>query len=541
MKKTPVHIFLIVALTILAYANTLGNEFVWDDSRFIVDRPEIRSMSMAFSSLSTDNYGIYRPLRTLLYASVYSLFGLNPALYHIMSVLFHSLAGILAYLVLSKIIGGDKSLIASLLFAVHPLHVERVANITGSFDIPGIILYLLAFYLYLKSRSDNEKQNFNPVYFWLSILTFAVGLFFSEEIFTLPLLILFFEFIFRRNALAAARPYLFFIPLILFIALRFFILGIGSRSEMYPAGSLAMTFFSMPLILLQYIFLVIFPFGFSPFRREYLSLHPFILIIALLIVAAIILIIHKKSSGELAFFSGWFFITLLPFLNFLPIQQAFAARYFYLSSIAAFVFIAFLFYRMNAARIPVLTIALLALIALAIYNNAFWKNEQALFERGIFLNPENPKAHNNLGTFYFKQDRVQEAILHFDKSIEIDSTYGVAWMNKGVALSRIGEYNSSIQSLQAALMYSPDNWEAYEKLGTVYMRSGDLGRAKDAYLQAIAWNKDYYPAYARLGVLYGTMGEYGLAEEYLKKSLEINPFYEEAAQNLIILGESRGK
>jgi len=184
---------------------------------------------------------------------------------------------------------------------------------------------------------------------------------------------------------------------------------------------------------------------------------------------------------------------------------------------------------------------LLALIALAIYNNAFWKNEQALFERGIFLNPENPKAHNNLGTFYFKQDRVQEAILHFDKSIEIDSTYGVAWMNKGVALSRIGEYNSSIQSLQAALMYSPDNWEAYEKLGTVYMRSGDLGRAKDAYLQAIARNKDYYPAYARLGVLYGTMGEYGLAEEYLKKSLEINPFYEEAAQNLIILGESRGK
>ena len=82
----------ILLVTSLLFYNTLTNNFVnLDDSGYIKDNPDIRSLSAKniaaiFSSFYNANY---HPFTTLSYAIEYNLFGLNPKPYHIINLLIH--------------------------------------------------------------------------------------------------------------------------------------------------------------------------------------------------------------------------------------------------------------------------------------------------------------------------------------------------------------------------------------------------------------------------------------------------------------------
>ena len=99
ISKNTINIVIIVLLCFAAYANTLFNGFVWDDEEFIVNRPEIRDLGSTLNSLGGDQYGIYRPLRTIFYHFSYELYGLNPTLYHLQAIILHALASVLIYLI----------------------------------------------------------------------------------------------------------------------------------------------------------------------------------------------------------------------------------------------------------------------------------------------------------------------------------------------------------------------------------------------------------------------------------------------------------
>ena len=135
-----------IVLAFLVYANTLGCGFAFDDLKFIVPNESIRSLSNFTTFLDmTEGGGGYRPLRNLVNALNYAACGLEPFGWHLVNVLLHVAATALVWRVARRILGAGTlaAAAATILFAVHPIHTEAVANVSGRKDILATIFFLL--------------------------------------------------------------------------------------------------------------------------------------------------------------------------------------------------------------------------------------------------------------------------------------------------------------------------------------------------------------------------------------------------------------
>ena len=164
-KNRTLSILAVFLLTAAAYSNIFANQFLMDDWDFIVDWPLIqdwKNFPQFFTGYvpPAGQEGIYSPVKTLFHAVNYSLFGLNPLGYHIVSLVVH-LAGILLVYKLSYffIKDGRVAFFSALLFGLHPVHVEPVTSMTGSVDLIGVLFMFLAFYLYVKAQRGGEDFN----------------------------------------------------------------------------------------------------------------------------------------------------------------------------------------------------------------------------------------------------------------------------------------------------------------------------------------------------------------------------------------------
>jgi len=129
---------ILLLLTIALYAFALGGGFVYDDEQLLVETPRLvtASVKLAFTS---DFWGLpagawrslhYRPVAMLAYSGIYRVFGLSPFAFHAVNILLHVLAT-LALFYLVRALCSEVALAAAALFAVHPLHVETVAWMSG--------------------------------------------------------------------------------------------------------------------------------------------------------------------------------------------------------------------------------------------------------------------------------------------------------------------------------------------------------------------------------------------------------------------------
>src|SRR3989338_9220595 len=229
-KFNYIAISLIVIVSLISYINIFKNEFVWDDHVFILENADIRSFFNLPLFFTNDVEGLYRHLRSFYYTFIYSIGGKNEFLYHLNSLFFHTIISILVFFIIYEISSRKGiALIASMIFADHPIHTERVTNITASFDMLGIFFMLLSLCLYIKfSKLGNKKH------FFFSLMFLMIAVFSSEEAVTLPLLIILYEFCFNRkefankaaikkNIIKNYAPY--FIIVLFYIAARIIVVG----------------------------------------------------------------------------------------------------------------------------------------------------------------------------------------------------------------------------------------------------------------------------------------------------------------------------
>src|SRR5438128_8288469 len=143
-------VLLIFLVSFLAYANSLGGEFVFDDTEQIVENQDIRSWDNLAKAFTTHVWAFreragtldappplpyYRPLFTVMLTAEYHLFGLWPQGWHLVSVLLHILCGVgVFYVILMLSKRRILALLAILVFSVHPVHAESVSWISGMTD-----------------------------------------------------------------------------------------------------------------------------------------------------------------------------------------------------------------------------------------------------------------------------------------------------------------------------------------------------------------------------------------------------------------------
>lgn len=153
---------LAAALGALASANSLANGFAYDDIHIVVQNRGIQSLETLPQALREPYWpgvfgqqlGLWRPTTTLVLGLQYTMVGDNPVLYHAVNVLAHAAATALVVLLLAQLMSPPAALVGGLVFAVHPVHVEAVANVVGIAEILPALFFLVACLLHLRGPRE---------------------------------------------------------------------------------------------------------------------------------------------------------------------------------------------------------------------------------------------------------------------------------------------------------------------------------------------------------------------------------------------------
>jgi tetratricopeptide (TPR) repeat protein len=150
-------------LAVIAYANSLGNGFAYDDDTIILRNPvvqeEYQGQAVPWYEPWRRPYWpetnrrqggdvLYRPLAVQTYAWDMRLLGPNPRWFHLVNVVLHAAVSVGAWWLARRLCGSDAaSLVAAWVFAVHPIHTEAVTSIVGRAEVlaaGGIVAVLVA-------------------------------------------------------------------------------------------------------------------------------------------------------------------------------------------------------------------------------------------------------------------------------------------------------------------------------------------------------------------------------------------------------------
>ena len=550
MKRRTIYLSIITALVVICYSNIFFNQFVWDDEDFIVKNPDIGEVSNIPEYFAHPGYGgLYRPLKNVLAIVTYKIWGLNTFGYHLNGFLLHLFSTILVFYISLRLFKKENAaFFAALIFAVHPIHTERVAGMTASFDLLGIAFYLLSFLMYLKFREAGSRK-----YFYYSLFAFVIALLSSEEAITLPLVVIGYEMVFNHNKIknafskaavkeTAKKIWAYFAALSFYLITHFAVLGRAARSSEFITGDFYSTMLTMARVIIKYIRMLLFPVNLSlndtmPFST---SVFDFRVIASLIIIALVVTYAFRQSTKNKAasFAVFWFFITLVPFYNIAPIDSLYAERYLYLPSLSIGIIFSLLFLKIKEYRkwlaIPVIVLLVLLLSAGTINRNSEWKNGEVLWSKTIETSPSYFGGYNNLGIIYLGQGKDIEALNLFMKTIEIKPEYAEAYNNIGIIYKRAGDYNSSIGYYKRAISLKERYGEAYYNLGTLYNELGEFDKAVASLSEAIRVKPTYAKAYNNIGIAFMNKGKIDEAIEKFNKAIELNPGYGEAQKNLEI-------
>jgi len=134
--KDSLRIGLLLAVVALIYGNTLRNEFTMDDGIYVLRNPQVTQASVREFFTPNKFSNVFRPVTFATLALNWRLGGARPFGFHLFNLILHACVTWLLFLLLDEMLGASPqakivAFAAALIFAVHPLHTEAVASISG--------------------------------------------------------------------------------------------------------------------------------------------------------------------------------------------------------------------------------------------------------------------------------------------------------------------------------------------------------------------------------------------------------------------------
>lgn len=161
--------------------------------------------------------------------------------------------------------------------------------------------------------------------------------------------------------------------------------------------------------------------------------------------------------------------------------------------------------------------------------------------RALALNPDEPKAHNNLGVVLGEKGDAAAAIAQFRKAVALRPGYGEAHYNLGAALAREGKLEAAIAQFREAAALNGEDAQAHNDLGVALLQTGKTGEAIAELRRAVAIDPKYAEAYNNLGVALVRKGSLAQAEAAFRQAAEAKPGYAEPYYSLGAISYSQGK
>jgi len=199
----------VALVALVVYLPSLRNGFAYDDIRVIVNRPDLLDLSHWRQILVAGwwPHALYRPLSRLSLALDWSVGGGAPWVFHLVNVVLHASVTVLVWFFGRRTLSSVGATAAALLFAVHPVHVEAVANVVGRAEILAGLFAMLAAWSYRLDGELARAGQHGPRRLATSFGTLAatgVGLASKETAFAIPGLLLLVD---SLDARAVGEPF----------------------------------------------------------------------------------------------------------------------------------------------------------------------------------------------------------------------------------------------------------------------------------------------------------------------------------------------
>jgi hypothetical protein len=436
----------------------------YDDNDYVFNNPTVRAglswwgLAWAFVDQHASNW---HPLTWLSHMLDCQLFGLNPGPAHLVNVLFHCANAVLLLLLLNSLTGAFwRSAVVATLFAWHPLRVESVAWISERKDVLSGFFFLLTLWMYaLHVKPEISQLPANPdeklwskftsphlFYYKLSLGFFVLGLLAKPMLVTTPLVLLLIDFWpLNRFAASGNVPMLKITKNLLAEKLPFFLLSAvvgvitflaqreGGATASGPPLGIASQMGDAVVGYLSYLEKLFWPRNLACLylRPDHINLGR--LLVAALVVAAIsaLAAVNLRRRPYLLMGWLWFVVMLLPVSGLIQFGlQSIADRYTYLPSIGFYVACVWAAAELAQALLPPGARRLLpgagaaaVLAACALWSRhqlGYWQNTQALMEHALKIDPNNYVAHDDLGVYFSRMGRTQDALWQFQRERELE-------------------------------------------------------------------------------------------------------------------------
>ncbi|HYY13292.1 MAG TPA: tetratricopeptide repeat protein [Chthoniobacterales bacterium] len=474
---------LIVAAVGAIYAPALRNKFVWDDTALVLRDPLIRSWRLIpegfnhflFTDATPSDF--YRPLQRVTYTLEYIAVGFQPMLYHLSSIILHAAAAVALFVFTQELLlsyGLDEpkrrliASVATLVWAIHPIHSPAVAYVAGRADPLAALFGFAGLYLVIRSTRATSANKWRL--FIAAGLAFLLSAFSKESGLIFPLVALML-FVTRKRWLDMWKT----VAVAGFVAAIYFSLRLGAEHYHPPALSPPAPPLVRPIIaaraIAEYAGLILLPLNLHVDRD--VETHPsgwndaslrgaawreLQTLLGLVLMAALLCWGWRARKANPAVFTLLLLalISYLPVSGIVPLNATVAEHWLYVPS--AFLFFAgavelgSVGFAIVAKRVAVgvLTLWLLFLGSRTFVRTFDWKDQRTFCERAVMQSGDSARMLINLGSLEANEGRLQEAATHLRAALQKKPDQPLAVINLAVLALKQNDLKLARQLLERA-------------------------------------------------------------------------------------------
>lgn len=541
----------LVLLAAVPYLGTLGFGFALDDRAEIVENAHVRSLanvreillSPLLAGHGLEGVRLYRPLTTLTYAVDQAISGGHPGWFHAVNVLLHVAVSLLAWAVLRGWFADRLTpFLGAALFAVHPIHVEAVANVSGRKELLATLFCLATLLAFRRWRESGGA--------WLALAgaTFVAGLASKETAVVAPALLVLEEWLLptRGDAGASFRSRVL-LPGALFAGLFAAYLAVraGVLEGLLPGRASVLDnplahvgpvdrLLSALVVVARGLRLQLVPFDQSPdYSLAAIPVvtspaSPAFVLAAGALVAIGLAVLALRAERGLVVAAAFYPLALAPAANvLLPIGTTFGERLLYLPSVATCAVLGWVAARGVRSRRQVAVVVLglvgAAAIGRTVAYASTWRNDETLFVAAREVMPSSAKVRYNVGAILAGRGETAAAMREYGAALAIHPDYPEALANRGNLRLSLGDRSGALDDLSAAIRISPRDARALNSRGLLHRLEGRLDLAIGDLDAAIAVDPGYGEALVNRGIARQLRGDLPGARRDFRAALERMP------------------
>jgi tetratricopeptide (TPR) repeat protein len=585
--KRQLAVFLLLGLVFICYANTLRAPWYFDDHIRIVHNRAIHMTALTPAALmasidpaageSHSRDAFFRPVVMMSLAVNWYLSGGDVAGFHLVNILIHCLAALVLYGAIGALMGAPRAhrfspdqrhsiaLLASLLWALHPIQTQAVTYIIQRSTSLAGLFFIAGIYAYVRGRLAGRRGP-RMAFFGLGAVCYLLGLGSKLNTVTLPLSWLLVEILFFQD-LEDPQQGLKVLKWTVVAGLLAIVLGLGllwmiKGDPLAPiisgyAGrpfTLAQRLMTEARVVVFYLSQLIFP---SPDRFAFMHDVPISNTLVdpwttLAAMAAILLLlaVGLASARRYKFLSLailFFFLNHLVESSVIPLELLYEHRN-YLPSMFLFLPLAVLIVRGLAHfrhpgrliyyGLAAGTVLLIISLGTATYvRNGVWASERAFWEDVLVKAPRSARPYIQLAAYHEKHGRYDLALRLYARSLALydpapQRSRAGALNNMGTIFNRLNQKDAAIAHFQKALAVSPQHEIARHNLLAPLIARG---RLDDALAQAdiLIQQNPTHPYYLNAaGYIAMKMGDLPQARQHLEKAAKQLPTHDNILVNL---------